>query len=67
MHKNHTCSQSFKSEIVCPKKKHITFINENKRQKIQTFINADIKCFVINITEHGERLTKSYTNKYVRG
>ena len=25
---NHICSHSFKPEIVCPKNKHITFINE---------------------------------------
>ena len=29
------CSYSFKPEIVCPMKKHITFINEHKRQKIK--------------------------------
>ena len=28
----HEWNNSFKPEIVCPKKKHITFINENKRQ-----------------------------------
>ena len=30
----HECSHSFKPETVCPKKKHMTFINEQKRQKI---------------------------------
>ena len=29
------CSHSFKPEIVCPKKKHITFIIEHKRQNLK--------------------------------
>ena len=32
---NYICSHSFKPEIVCPKKKHITYINEHKRQNIK--------------------------------
>ena len=60
---NLTCSYSFKPQIVCPKKKHFTFINEHKRQEIKNII-ADIECYVITITEHGETSAKSYTNKY---
>ena len=41
---NHICSHSFKPEIVCPKKKHITFINEHKCQNITKIITADIEC-----------------------
>ena len=37
---NHECSTSFKPEIVCPKKKHITFINEHKRQNIKKYYNC---------------------------
>ena len=47
---NHVCGHSFKPEIVCPKKKHITFINEHKRQNIENFITADIECCVIDVT-----------------
>ena len=36
----HVCSHSFKSEIVCPKKKHVTFINEHKRQNIKKYYNC---------------------------
>ena len=50
-----------------PKKKHITFLNEHKRQEIKNIITADIECCVINITEQGETSTKSHTNKYVIG
>ena len=28
----HVCGHSFKSEVICPKKKHITFINQHKRR-----------------------------------
>ena len=35
----HKCSHSFKPEIVCPKKKKITFINEHKRQNIKKHYN----------------------------
>ena len=32
---NHLCSHSFKPEMVCPKKKKITFIYEHRRQNIK--------------------------------
>ena len=34
------CSHSFKPEVVCPKKKKITFINEHKRQNIKKYYNC---------------------------
>ena len=40
----HEFSHSFKPEVVCPKKKKITFINEHKRQNIKIIIAADIEC-----------------------
>ena len=46
----HECSTSFKPEIVCPKKKHITFINEHKRQNIKNIITADIECCIVEVT-----------------
>ena len=51
-HDNHVCSHSFKPEIVCPKKKHITFINEHKRQNIKTIITADIICCIVNVSSN---------------
>ena len=39
----HECSHPFKPEIVCPKKKKITFINEHKRQNIKNIITVDIE------------------------
>ena len=45
----HECSHSFKPEIVCPKKKKITFINELKRQNMKN-ITADIKGSVVDVT-----------------
>ena len=53
----HECSHSFKPEVVCPKKKNITFINEHKRQNIKNIITADIECCVTNVS--------TSTNKYV--
>ena len=41
---NHICSHSFKPEIVCPKKKKITFINVHRRKNIRNIITADIEC-----------------------
>ena len=46
----HECNNSFKPEIVCPKKKHITFINEHKRQNIKNIITADIECCITDVT-----------------
>ena len=44
----HECSTSFKPEIVCPKKKHITFVNEHKCQNIKNIITADIECCIVD-------------------
>ena len=44
----HECNNSFKPEIVCPKKKHITFVNEHKRQNIKNIITADIECCIVD-------------------
>ena len=46
----HECNNSFKPEIVCPKKKHITFINEHKRQNIKNTITADIECCIVEVS-----------------
>ena len=48
----HKCSYSFKPDIVCPKKNHITFINEHKRQNIKKFITADIECCIANVSSN---------------
>ena len=45
----HECNNSFKPEIVCPKKKHITFVNEHKRQNIKSIITADIECCIVEV------------------
>ena len=37
----HEINSSFKPEVVCPKKKKTTFINEHKRQNIKNVITAD--------------------------
>ena len=41
---------SFKPEIVCPKKKHITFVNEHNCQNIKNFITADIECCIVEVS-----------------
>ena len=46
----HEGNNSFKPEIVCPKKKHITFINEHKRQNIKNTITADIECCIVEVS-----------------
>ena len=51
----HECSHYFKPEIVCPKKKQITFINEHKRQNIKNIITADIECCVIGVTTNNSK------------
>ena len=43
----HGCNNSFKPEIFCSKKKHITFINEHKRPKIKNK-TADIECCIVD-------------------
>ena len=48
---NHICSHSFKPAIVCPKK-HISVINEHKRQNIKNFITADIECCIAEIASN---------------
>ena len=53
----HVFSHSFKHEIVFPKKKHITFINEHKRQKIKNIVTSDKECCVVNVN--------TISNKYV--
>ena len=40
----HESNNSFKPEVVCPKKKKITFIKEHKRQNITNVITADREC-----------------------
>ena len=49
---NHICSHTVKQEIVCPKKKHITFISEHKRQNIKLIIIADIECCIVDVTNN---------------
>ena len=46
---NHVCSQSFKPEIVCPKTKEITFINEHKRKNINYIMTAYIDCCIVEV------------------
>ena len=45
----HESSHSFKPEVVSPKKKKITFINEHKRQNIKNIITADIECCIVEV------------------
>ena len=47
------CNNSFKPEVVCPKKKKITFINEHKRQNIKNIITADIECCIVEVATNG--------------
>ena len=49
---NHICSHYFKPEVVCPKKKHITFINEHKRQNKKNIITADIECCIVEVASN---------------
>ena len=57
--KLHTTKMSLatllKPEIVCPKKKKITFINEFKRQKIKSFTTADIECCGADVTTNSNK------------
>ena len=46
----HECSTSFKPEIVGPKNKHITFVNEHKRQNLKNIITADIECCIVEVS-----------------
>ena len=45
----HECSNSFKPEDVCPRKKKIIFINEHKRQNIRKDITANIECCIVEV------------------
>ena len=49
----HECNNSFKPEIVCPKKEYITFINEHKRQNIKNIITAEIECCIVEVSTNG--------------
>ena len=51
-YEKHECSNSFKPEIVCPKKKHITFIDEHKRQNTKNIVTADIECCVVDVSSN---------------
>ena len=46
----HECNNSIIPEIVFPKKKHITFINEHKCQNIKNIITADIECCIVEVS-----------------
>ena len=50
---NHECNKSFKPEVVCPRKKKITFIKEHKRHNIKNIITADIECCIIEVATNG--------------
>ena len=52
---NLICSHSFKPEIVCPKKKYITFIKEHKRQNIKHIIAADIESCIVDVTTNNHK------------
>ena len=61
----HECNNSFKPEIVCPEKKHFTFINEHTRQNIKNFISANIECCIVEVSTNGYGEAWSETHKYV--
>ena len=46
------CSHYFKPEIIGPKKKHITSINEHKHQNIKNIITADIEYCIVNFSSN---------------
>ena len=60
----HECNNSFKPEIVYPKKKHISFINEHKRQNIKNIITADIECCIVEVSTNDYGEAWSETHKY---
>ena len=60
------CNNSFKPEIVGPKKKHITFINERKCQNIKNTLTADIECCIFELSTNGYGEAWSETHKYVK-
>ena len=51
----HEFNNSFKPEVVCPKKKKITFINEHKRQNIKNIITADIECCIVEVATNDSK------------
>ena len=53
------CGHSFKPEIVCPQKKHITLIDEHKGQNIKNYITADIECCVVAVTTNSNKYVKA--------
>ena len=57
---NLICSHSCKPEIVCPKKKHITFLNEHKRQNTKkNIITADIECCIVEVASNDYKYVKA--------
>ena len=58
----HECNNSFKPEIVCPKKKHINFLNEHKRQNIKNIITADIECCIVDPRSGSTELFCKFTD-----
>ena len=52
---NHICSHSLKPEIVCPKKKHFTFLNERKRKNKKHIITPDIECCIVDVTTNSSQ------------
>ena len=46
----HESNNSFKPEVVCPKKKHINFLKECKRQNIKNIITADIEGCIVEVS-----------------
>ena len=47
------CNNSFQPEVVCPKKKKITLINEHKRQNLKSIITADIEYCIVEVATNG--------------
>ena len=64
-HDKHECNNSFKPEIVCPKKKHISFINEHKSQNKKKIITANIECCIVEVSTNGYGEACSETHKHV--
>ena len=61
----HKCNNSFKPEIFILRKKHITYINEHKRQNIKNIITADIERCIVEVSTNGYGEAWSETHKYV--
>ena len=54
-HNKHECNNSCKPEVVCPKKKKITFMNEHKRQNIKNIITADLECCIVEVATNSRK------------